>query len=303
MQHTELIKLLKENFTPAYYVDKERKIKYWNQEAESLTAYSLEDVKNKFCFNNILEHIDKEGTNLCENGCPLHNTIEDGKIREADVFLHHKEGARIPVKVRAVPVRNKNEEIVGAVEFFINNNRRSNIKEKRKKLKRKNLIDNLTEVNNREHLEIVLEDIISEDYIIDNKVAFCFVDIDDFKFINDNYGHLVGDKALKMFSKSIDANLRPSDQIFRWGGDEFALLIYDLKDKADLKKILRRLLIIINNSFFELDKNGKKEKISITTSWGATFIKENDSPEKVLKRADSLMYESKKQGKNRITIE
>ena len=90
-----------------YYVDKNRKIKYWNKEAEEITGFSKEEVIEKHCYDNILKHIDDSGKNLCENGCPLHGAINDGKKREANVYLHHKEGQRVPVTIRIVPLKNE----------------------------------------------------------------------------------------------------------------------------------------------------------------------------------------------------
>ncbi|RCW52997.1 sensor domain-containing diguanylate cyclase [Halanaerobium sp. ST460_2HS_T2] len=298
MKKEELHKIINENFTPAYYVDQERKIKNWNQEALKLSGYKFDHVKDKFCYDNILQHINSEGVNLCQNGCPLHKTLEDGKVREAQVFLHHKKGHRMPVKVRTVPVKN-NGGVIGAVEYFIDNKTEPNFDTEITELKNKNFIDHLTGASNRHHLEYVLKKIISEKVFEEQNIAFCFFDIDNFKLINDNYGHLVGDQALKMTVKTIKANLRPADKIFRWGGDEFALLLFNIDSKRDLKKIIKRLLIFINKSYFMIED---KTKVSITTSWGASLIKETDEYKKLLKRVDSLMYRSKNNGKNKVSL-
>ena len=104
-----------------YYVDQNRKIRYWNKEAEKITGFSKAEVIGKHCYDNILQHVDDQGTNLCHNGCPLHATMEDGKKREANVYLHHKDGQRIPVTIRTVPLKDEKNEIVGAVELFLKN--------------------------------------------------------------------------------------------------------------------------------------------------------------------------------------
>ena len=99
----------------AYYVDRGRRIRYWNRGAERLTGYADADVVGQFCFDNILNHVDGSGTALCRSLCPLAATMRDGGPREAEVFLRHREGHRVPVQVRTAPVRNRDGAVIGGV--------------------------------------------------------------------------------------------------------------------------------------------------------------------------------------------
>lgn len=290
--------LLDNLFGGVYYVDKNRKIKYWNKEAENITGYSKKEVVGKYCYNNILQHINNKGDNLCHNGCPLHASINDGKKREAEVYLHHKEGYRIPVSIRTVPIKNEDKKIIGAVELFFENKKIKSLEEKINELKHENYIDELTGINNRKYLEEILNEIISNADIKKDNIAFCFLDVDDFKYINDKYGHLVGDKILTMIAQTLKNNVRPSDKAFRWGGDEFALILFDIENEKNLRKLLERLKLLINDSFI----NYNEEKLNITMSFGAAKIRKDDTVKSLTKRADDNMYESKKKGKDVITI-
>ncbi|MGM0446356.1 MAG: diguanylate cyclase [Bacillota bacterium] len=281
-----------------YYVDKNRKIKYWNNEAEEISGFNKEEVIDKHCYDNILQHVNDDGINLCEDGCPLDATINDGKKREASVYLHHKQGQRVPVTIRVVPLKNKNNEIVGAVELFFKNIKMKSLEEKINELKKENYNDELTGINNRKYLEDILDKILLQQDIEKNNIAFCFLDIDDFKFINDNYGHLIGDNILSMVAKTIKNNVRPADKAFRWGGDEFALILFDIDNEKQLQQLLNRLKLLINDSFI----NYEQEKLNVTMSFGATKIRENDTIKSLTKRADDNMYESKKRGKDVITV-
>ena len=281
-----------------YYVDKNRKIKYWNKEAEEITGFSKEEVIEKHCYDNILKHIDDNGKKLCENGCPLHAAINDGKKREANVYLHHKEGQRVPVIIRIVPLKNEKNEIIGAVELFFENKQVKSLEDKINDLRKENYKDELTDINNRKFLEEVLDEIISRDDIKKDNIAFCFLDIDDFKYINDTYGHLVGDKILSMVAKTLKNNVRHADKAFRWGGDEFALILFDIKNDEKLKKLLKRLQSLINGSFI----THKQNELSVTMSFGVAKLKKEDTLKLITKRADKNMYESKKMGKDAITI-
>lgn len=281
-----------------YYVDQNRKIRYWNKEAEEITGFSKAEVIGKHCYDNILQHVDDQGTNLCHNGCPLHATMEDGKKREVNVYLHHKDGQRIPVTIRTVPLKDEKNEIVGAVELFLKNIKMKSLEEKINELKQENHRDKLTEINNRKYLEKILAEIVERNDIKKDDIAFYFLDVDDFKYINDNYGHLVGDRILAMIANTLKNNLRDADKAFRWGGDEFALLLFDINNNKKLFKLLERLKLLINESFI----NHKQEKLSVTMSFGATKLSKKDTIESLTKRADNNMYESKKQGKNQITV-
>lgn len=285
-------------FAGVYYVDNERKIKYWNKEAENITGYSSNEVVGNFCYNNILQHVNEEGINLCQNGCPLHASLNDGKKRIAEVYLHHKDGHRVPVLSKVVPIRDENNEIIGAVELFLKNRKRKSLEEKLIKMEKENYMDELTNISNRKYMENILEKLVSKENIENENIIFCFLDIDDFKDINDNYGHIMGDKILTMVANTLDDNIRPSDKAFRWGGDEFALILFDLNNKKELQILLTRLKLLINNSFIYF----KEEKLSVTMSFGAVSIKDDDTIKSLIKRADENMYESKKKGKNRITI-
>jgi len=294
----ELNDILDNIYAGVYYVDQNRKIKYWNKEAEEITGFSEEEVVGKHCYNNILQHVDDQGINLCHNGCPLHATMEDDQKREVDVYLHHKDGQRVPVTIRTVPLKNEQNKIVGAVELFFKNIKVKSLEEKIAELKQENHRDKLTEINNRKYLEKILDEIVGREDIDKENIAFCFLDVDDFKYINDNYGHLVGDRILSMIAKTLKNNLRDADKAFRWGGDEFALLLFDIKNNEQLIKLLERLKLLVNESFIEY----RQEKINVTMSFGATKLSKNDSIESLTQKSDNNMYESKKQGKNIITV-
>lgn len=191
------------------------------------------------------------------------------QIKEKQIYIHHKQGHRVPVKIRVVPIKNKSDEVIGAVELFFENRKMKSLEDKINELKNENYSDQLAGINNRKYLEEILFEITARDDIKRDNIAFCFLDIDDFKYINDNYGHLAGDKILLMIARTLKSNLRPADKVFRWGGDEFALILFDLENKNKIRKTLDRLKLLINKSFI----NHNQKKLNVTMSFGATKIK------------------------------
>ena len=123
-------------------------------------------------------------------------------------------------------------------------------------------------------------------------MAVCLLDLDDFKKINDTYGHLMGDKVLLAASTCFQECLRESDSLARLGGDEFAIILSEIISEKDVIKIIKNIFHHLAEGF-ELD--GKK--ILITLSLGF-LIYPNDSINKLLEKADAAMYYVKQHGKN-----
>ncbi|RMF94545.1 MAG: sensor domain-containing diguanylate cyclase, partial [Candidatus Schekmanbacteria bacterium] len=248
--------------------------------------------------DNILKHINDKGESLCLSKCPLSMTIEDGKSREAEVYLHHKKGYRVPVSVKISPFYDEKGNIEGAIEIFGDNSAEINLKEKIRELEELSLNDPLTGIGNRRYLDINLQMRIEEFHRYGWNFGIIMSDIDDFKRINDNYGHDTGDEVLKRVAKTYLNCLRPFDAVGRIGGDEFLSIIKHI-DKERLYAISKRFISLIRETAIPLNS----KSINISVSVGATMSEIDDTPQSILKRADDLLYESKKNGKNRITIE
>jgi diguanylate cyclase (GGDEF)-like protein/PAS domain S-box-containing protein len=289
-------KLLDSLFDGVYYVDMEKRITYWNKGAERITGYSKSEVMGSCCANNILCHIDSSGRELCIQGCPLSATLIDGKSREADVYVHHKLGHRIPVSTKVSTVRNDNGDVIGAIEIFTDNSSAIQILKELEDLKKEAYLDALTGVGNRRYGEMSLSTRISEWETFGIPFGVLFLDIDHFKQFNDSYGHKTGDDVLVMVGNSIINTMRKMDIAVRWGGEEFMLLLPSINNKV-LGKIAERIRLVIEHSFI-LAGN---DKLSVTASIGATLAISNDTAETIIKRADSLMYESKVAGRNVVT--
>ena len=120
------------------------------------------------------------------------------------------------------------------------------------------------------------------------------MDIDHFKNINDNYGHLVGDKILKEFSSLIAQHLRQSDIFGRWGGEEF-LIIAPHTNRQEAYVIAEKLRKIVQEHWFE-------EVGHLTVSFGVTECTKEHNFDTAISTADQALYRSKKEGRNRVTL-
>lgn len=279
-----------------YFVDLKRRITYWNPAAERITGFRAGEVIGSRCMDNILIHIDEEGRSLCKSICPLAATMQDGNPRQTEVYLHHKEGHRVPVSVRATPLRDDNGEIIGGVELFSDISPKKAMKEKILELEKLALIDSLTGLSNREHMEGELAARFEEKVRYGLDFGLLFMDIDNFKNINDTYGHFGGDVTLKTLSATFRASTRPYDLLGRWGGEEFIGIIRNVNGEI-LKRIGERYRILVENTKVKYPGSS----FSVTISVGASLATSEDTPSTLLDRADKLLYESKKNGRNRVT--
>lgn len=291
-------KLVENLFDGVYYVDLDNVITYWNRAAERITGYARDEVLGSRCSDNILRHIDAEGNELCLAGCPLRASRSDGMIHEADVFLHHKAGHRVPVTVRVSPIRDEGGAVMGAVEVFSDNSKRLDVLQEIESLKKEAYTDQLTGVANRRFAEMRLHGWMEEFRVFGIPFGFLFMDIDRFKSFNDTYGHNAGDQVLQMVGRTISNLLRKLDVVARWGGEEFIVLVPNV-DEDKLGRIAERIRVFIERSW--LTVNGKH--LFVTVSIGCTMAAKNDSVDALVQRADSLMYKSKEGGRNRITAD
>ena len=293
----EFQNLISNLFEGVYVVDQNRKIIFWNTGSERITGYKSEEVVNQHCYQNILQHVDLEGNKLCLQGCPLHATLEDGKIREANVFLHHKSGHRVPITVKTMPLRDESDKIVAAIEVFTDNRYRENVLEENRELRELLTLDALTNLPNRRYIDFYLKNIQEENEEFGTPFGILFIDIDDFKNVNDTYGHNVGDDVLRLVSNTLKSNVRNEDLVGRWGGEEM-IAILKLSKKESLFKISEKLRMLVESSYMTLNE----EKLSVTVSIGGTMYVKGEKVLETIDRSDKLMYESKQTGKNKSTV-
>ena len=182
------------------------------------------EVLGKRCADNLLRHVDERGNSLCEGACPLSYTLGDGQLRSASVFLHHKDGHRLPVAIGVAPITDNRQNIIGAVEIFRDNSATVAALEHLKELEDLAYLDALTKIANRTYLENFIVGKFNELRRLGWSFGVIFVDVDQFKQVNDTFGHQTGDLVLKMVAQTLLKNCRSFDLVGRWGEKNFSVL-------------------------------------------------------------------------------
>ena len=158
--------------------------------------------------------------------------------------------------------------------------------------------DFLTGLYNRNTFQILLEKTIKTLQRTDEHLFFVILDIDDFKEINDTYGHQIGDQAIVKIAQILQTEIRESDVLARFGGDEFLIYLHD-KDENAAQYLLQRLEAKLVNEIIVINK---EISLKLSLSIGYTKCHENCSYESLLNRADEALYISKATGKGIATF-
>jgi diguanylate cyclase (GGDEF)-like protein/PAS domain S-box-containing protein len=296
---SDLYKNILDNLSEGvYFVDPDRRITYWNRGAESITGYKAAEVIGKHCADCVLIHVDDAGHQLCLTHCPLTESLNSRQSHRADVYLHHKDGHRVPVEVRVSPILDEAGNPVGAVESFSDNTSKIASNERIQILEEQALLCPLTKVGNRRYARMNLETRLNEFRRYGWRFGLLFIDIDHFKQVNDTYGHDAGDEVLKMVAKTLLTALRESDFVSRWGGEEFLIALSNTNAEK-LAIVAERCRALTESSV--LDKDGAR--LRVTISIGATLAEPEDSLESIVRRADLLLYQSKTSGRNRVSLD
>jgi diguanylate cyclase (GGDEF)-like protein/PAS domain S-box-containing protein len=280
-----------------YFVDRERRITFWNKAAEEITGYRQEEIIGQRCQEDLLKHIDKDGKPLCTTGCPLYTTLIDGQQRKGEVFLRHKDGYRIPILINTFPMMDE-DRIIGAIEIFTSRSPIVYDDDLIKRLSDLAMNDPLTGLANRRKMESYLEYNLHEMKHFQHTFCIVFLDIDNFSKFNNTFGHETGDIILNSIAKSIMHTVRKDDLFGRWGGEEF-IGIFRIKNGDEATIIAEKIRLLIEKTEIPYENR----KISVTASLGVTVAHFDDSIDSIIRRADMLMYQSKKNGKNRINAD
>ena len=280
-----------------YFVDEERKITFWNKGAELITGFQADEVVGTFCYDNILNHVDGEGNQLCFDGCPLQATLLDQQDRSARVYLHHKKGHRVGVQVKTIPLEEEEKGFIGAIELFVPENRTFDSEWTSDDLKTIAFTDALCEIPNRRYGEMQLKKLRLEQEEGEAPYALAIVDIDHFKQVNDTHGHDIGDEILKMTAKTLAGSIRSTDTAVRWGGEEFLLILPGL-DEQHLYPVMEKLRMLLENSRYR----GGELEISVTVSIGGAVASLELTKEELFKIADTNLYRAKNGGRNQVVV-
>jgi diguanylate cyclase (GGDEF)-like protein/PAS domain S-box-containing protein len=275
-------------------VDPERRILFWNQGAEKISGHLSQDVVGRCCGEKILAHCDENSKILCGDGCPLLDTMRDGRRRTSDVYLRHKAGHRVAVHLEANPIRDEHGTIIGVAESFFE---RRYVPQPDRRLNNVPAVDKGTGLPDQNMVESQLQQCLNE--FQEHGVPFCVFQlrVDKLEELRSSRGRDAEEAILRVVSQTLRNLLRPTDVIGQWIDGDFLAIARNCQAHS-IGKVARRLEKIASRS--EIVWWG--DEISATLSVGATSVLPGDSMESLLDRAERALCASVQDGGDRITI-
>ncbi len=257
-------------------VIKDAKITYANRSCLNYCGFSgLEEFEQMRNLYEVFGYPDKKSMQkLLEEGGPFPT--------ELDIDDSHGNSAHFEIKFYPIM-----EEHNGYMVIFNDITRH---KEEKERLYLQATTDALTHLSNRYDFEHKFTTILKQVVRNHDSAIFCIMDIDNFKKVNDTYGHAVGDKILKRVSELLMYNIRASDLLARWGGEEFVIVYYPINFQNAYNRLetIRKMI----------EKENDDGLPHITCSFGATVVQFDSNEQKVFSLADKALYQAKKEGKN-----
>ena len=178
----------------------------------------------------------------------------------------------------------------------------STLNQELKKAKFDSVTDGLTGIHNRKAFDRFIKELIDQNAIVPTSFALLMVDIDDFKGVNDAYGHQIGDRVLLALANKCCNVIRTEDFMARYGGDEFILVLPNASIQNANQKA-KKLCKAISTTRYSLDDIKAGHTLSITVSIGVSVYRKGDTPGTITDRADQALYVAKRIGKGQVASE
>lgn len=274
--------------------DAQSRVQYLNPVAQSLMGWNLFEVQGRplrECFEIVNGATRKPVPN------PIENALSKGSIvgLESDTILVNRRGKEIAISDSAAPIRSRDDRIVGAVMVF------QDISEQRvlsQQLNWQATHDTLTQLVNRREFEAQLQSALSEVREEGQSHVLCYLDLDQFKTVNDTCGHAAGDELLRQVTALWQSTIRKSDTLARLGGDEFGLILHQCPIDPAL-----RIANILREQIQDLQFQWGEKSFKIGVSMGLVVVDEScESIDTAMRKADAACYTAKRQGRNRLYL-
>lgn len=270
-----------------YVVNRERKILFWNRGAEQIAGYRGPEMVGRLCHDHLLMHCDENERQLCGSNCPLTETMFDGRPREADVFLLHKEGHRVPVHVRAVPIRNAEGEIIGAAEAFDERHDVPGLRARASTQAIENHLDHRTGVSDHDSCARYLEACL-HDYEKDQMpFSVLMIEVDNLEQVRKIDGGQAAVKILHTVATTLAKSLPEGGIVGHWAADCFLEIVMNCSPAT-----LASLTPTLKHAVSAAEPCWWGDRLAVTASIGSTTVQPGDTLDTLLARAESELSEA-----------
>ncbi len=220
-------------------------------------------------------------------------TLLDDLKRMKTELLHEVENMRLIVRQKETMDQKRVDALSNQVV---------GLKEELERTRQTARTDGLTGVNNRKSLDDYLRRMVERNSVTKTPFSLLMMDLDDFKKMNDKYGHTVGDRTLMAFANKCRSSVRSDDFLARYGGEEFTLILPGASLRNAMKKA-KQLCKTVATTRYAADDSSKPDILTVTVSIGVGTYRKGDTVKSLIDRADRCLYKAKEDGKNRAISE
>ncbi len=263
-----------------FLVGQNRKIFFWNDGAEAITGFRAHDVLGHSVSDNVLNRCDEKGCVLCGAVCPFSSTLQNGKVQESRVQLHHKEGHRVPVRLCATPIRNPHGTVTVSAQSFDEQKFAFDRDRRQHNLASYGCLDEMTGLPNHSFTQFHLRENLASFAEYHLPFGIMSIRINELDHFRASYGREAAAAIVQVVGSTVRNTLRPSDFLGRWMEDEF-LIIMPNCTASGVHTGAERIRRIIH--FARLQWWG--DHLSVTTQIGDAAAQTGDTIEMLLERA------------------
>lgn len=298
LSDSEIFRTILENLqTGVYVVDRDQRILFWNCGAERITGFLRQDVVGRFCRENLFASKDKNDSFASEAAGAIVAVLRDGKPMTTNVSFRHKEGHRVLVRARAVPIRNGHGSVIGAAESFEESIAVSIWDRRHEKLAKYGCLDEETGALNDGFIRLQVREFLETYGQYKIPFSIVCVRIDRIDELRATYGSKAVGAILRAVAQTVGNSLRPTDFWGRLDEKDFLALLPEC-NSGDIEKVAQRLKKAVGMA--EIRWWG--DNLSVTASFGGTTIRDGDTAESLLERAERSLIESATQGGDRVSL-
>jgi PAS domain S-box-containing protein/diguanylate cyclase (GGDEF)-like protein len=297
-QESDIFKAALDNLpVGVYMVDTNLKIVFWSRGAERISGYLTQDMLGRHCREKLLVDLDENNPVACGEACQLTDSMRNGQAYEADVLLRHRAGHRIPVHVRAAPLRDCHDKIVGATECF-EENRFTAARDRRGKGAESPIgTDAVTGLLNSAATHLRLQESMAG--FNERQLHFCILlaEVDGLSKFQQVHGKEAVEAACNVVGHTLSNALRPSDVVGCWDEHRFLAIVMNC-ERSMLKRVGERVRKM--ESYSEVEWWG--DELPVSVSIGGTAAVLGDDADTVVKRAQAALRRSINEGGNRVSV-
>ncbi len=306
-----LLQIIQGSSVPIYVLNDRHIITHWNRACEKLTGITAREMigtdkawypfyteKRPVMADLIVDGAPEKVFDAHYSGKYRKSNLIEGAYEAEDFFPTLGTQGRW-LFFSAAPLRDSAHHVMGAIVTFQDFSQRKEAEEKliesERKYKELSIVDELTQLYNARHFYKSLKYEVTRADRYQHPLSLLLIDIDDFKRYNDIYGHLAGDSVLARMGNILCANLRTNDSAYRYGGEEFTIILPE--SRADAALLVAERIRCAFEAVTHCPDSKTKERM--TVSVGGAQYRTGEEVSAFIKRADSCMYKAKSQGKNR----